>query len=71
MDDWLSKEWADHHARFSADVSGAIRRLAIRLRGMAPIGFFRRGTPTLTIDAARPARVALLHPDQGSDVQGT
>ena len=53
MDDWLSREWADHHARFSTDLSGGILRIAIYLKRMASAGFRRRTTRTHTLDAGR------------------
>jgi hypothetical protein len=46
MDDWLSKEWADHQAQFSADLSTGIARIVIRLRNMGSAGFWRRRTRT-------------------------
>ena len=46
MDDWLSKEWADHQARFSADRSTGIARIVTRLRNMGLAGLWRRRTQT-------------------------
>lgn len=64
MDDWLSKEWADHHARFGADLSRAIDRVAIGLRGLASAGFWRK-TRTDALGAARWPRVGLRHQHRG------
>lgn len=46
MDDWLSKEWADHRVRFSAGLSTDIAEVVIRLRSIKLASFRRRRTHT-------------------------